>query len=95
MDIASPLSISAWVPIRLAIRGEGLLAGVLGECKALVHLDLEYNDIDDEGAVRLVGVLGERKALAHLNLEGNKIGAEGKARLRIAQRGFQQLQVVL
>ncbi len=37
---------------------------VLGECKALTHLDLSWNDIRDEKAGRLTGVLGECKVEA-------------------------------
>ena len=33
------------------------LVGVLGECKALAHLDLSGNQIGDEGQGRLAGVL--------------------------------------
>jgi Ran GTPase-activating protein (RanGAP) involved in mRNA processing and transport len=50
------------------------LAGVLGQCRELVHLDLSYNKIGAAGAERLAGVLGQCAALAHLNLGYNQIG---------------------
>eukprot|EP00961_Rhodomonas_salina_P094463 1271169-Rhodomonas_salina.1 len=57
------------------------LAGLLGECKALTHLDLNDNDIGKRGAGRLAGVLGKCKALTHLDLSRNLIRAEGAGRL--------------
>eukprot|EP00961_Rhodomonas_salina_P261600 3535689-Rhodomonas_salina.1 len=65
----------------LAAEEVGTLAGVVGECKALVHLDLKQNRIGAEGARRLAGVLGECKALAYLDLSYNDIGAEGAGSL--------------
>ena len=53
----------------------------LGQCPSLAHLDLSYNDIDDEGAGRLAAALGQCPSLAHLNLGSNDIGAEGAERL--------------
>eukprot|EP00961_Rhodomonas_salina_P000266 3603-Rhodomonas_salina.1 len=58
-----------------------MLAGVLGECKALTGLCLSYNDIGDEGVDRLAVILGECKALARLDLTDNNIGDEGAGRL--------------
>ena len=54
------------------------LAGVLGQCPALahlqcrelVHLNLSGNWIHDAGTESLAGVLGQCAALAHLNLSG-------------------------
>jgi hypothetical protein len=57
------------------------LEGVLAQCPALVHLDLSYNGIGDEGLERLAGALAQCPALAHLNLCNNKIGAGGAERL--------------
>eukprot|EP00961_Rhodomonas_salina_P271944 3674735-Rhodomonas_salina.1 len=57
------------------------LVRVLGECKALAHLNFSQNKLGDEGARRLAGVLGECKMLAHLNLSQNKLGDEGAGRL--------------
>eukprot|EP00961_Rhodomonas_salina_P211631 2857743-Rhodomonas_salina.1 len=57
-----------------------MLPGVLGECKALAHLDF-HNWIDAEGARRLAEVLGECKTLAHLDLSNNEIGGERAGRL--------------
>ena len=54
--------------------GAGRLAGVLGQCASLAHLDLACNDIGAEGAGRLAGVLGQCASLAHLNLADNHIG---------------------
>jgi hypothetical protein len=44
------------------------LAGVLGQCTALAHLDLSWNEIETGGAESLAGVLGQCAALAHLDL---------------------------
>jgi hypothetical protein len=58
------------------------LAGVLGQCPALAHLDLSGNsDFGPAGAERLAGVLGQCRELVHLNLSRNKIGAGGTERL--------------
>ena len=59
----------------------GRLAGVLGQCGSLAHLNLSRNRIRDEGAGRLAGVMGKCWSLAHLDLGWNKIGAEGAGRL--------------
>jgi Ran GTPase-activating protein (RanGAP) involved in mRNA processing and transport len=53
------------------------LAGVLGQCQELVHLDLYSNDIGEAGAERLAEVLGQCTALAHLDLGNNHIGPAG------------------
>eukprot|EP00961_Rhodomonas_salina_P199217 2687255-Rhodomonas_salina.3 len=53
------------------------LAGVLGECGSLAHLDLSTAGISAAGAGRLARVLGQSRGLAHLNLCRNRIGAEG------------------
>jgi hypothetical protein len=49
--------------------GADSLAGVLGQCTALTHLDLSYNWIcKSPGAEeRLAGVLAQCPALVHLN----------------------------
>eukprot|EP00961_Rhodomonas_salina_P171746 2316076-Rhodomonas_salina.1 len=60
---------------------EGVGRLVLGECKALAHLDLSGNEIGAEGAGVLAGVLGECKALNHLFASENGIGDEGMRRL--------------
>ena len=52
--------------------GAERLAGVLGQCRELVHLNLDSNRIDAGGTERLAGVLGQ---LAHLDLRSNFIGA--------------------
>jgi hypothetical protein len=68
---------------RCAITGahaEWLAGGVLAQCRALVHLDLGYNDIGDEGSEILAGVLGHCASLAHLDLSGNYIRAGGVER---------------
>jgi hypothetical protein len=44
------------------------LAGVLGQCRELVHLNLDGHEIGANGAKRLARVLGHRPALTHLNL---------------------------
>jgi hypothetical protein len=43
-------------------------AGVLAQCRELVHLDLSRNKIGAGGAESLAGVLPQCTALAHLNL---------------------------
>ena len=43
----------------IGAEGAGRLAGVLGQCGLLVHLNVCYNSIGDDGAGRLVVVLGE------------------------------------
>jgi hypothetical protein len=53
------------------------LAGVLGQCAALVHLVLCFNQIGSAGADRLAGVLSQCAALAHLDLSDNDIGPAG------------------
>jgi Leucine-rich repeat (LRR) protein len=53
------------------------LAGVLGQCRELVHLNLSDNQIGPDGAERLAGVLAQCPALAHLDLCGNQIGPTG------------------
>eukprot|EP00961_Rhodomonas_salina_P271978 3675190-Rhodomonas_salina.1 len=57
------------------------LARVLGDCKALAHLDMSGNQIGAEGAGPLSRVLGGCTTLAHLSLIGNAIGVEGASRL--------------
>ena len=62
--------------------GTERLAGVLGQCRELVHavhLNLSYNGIGAGGAEKLAGVLPQCPALTHLNLGGNFIGAESLA----------------
>ena len=55
--------------------GADSLAGVLGQCTALTHLDLSYNWIcKSPGAEeRLAGVLVQCPGLVHLNLSDNVI----------------------
>ena len=63
------------------VRGAEILAGVLGQCAALAHLNLSLNRIGSRGAKSLAGVLAQCTALAHLNLRGNDIGNDGAGRL--------------
>jgi Ran GTPase-activating protein (RanGAP) involved in mRNA processing and transport len=65
---------------QLGAAGAECLAGVLGQCTALAHLDLSGNIIR-AGAESLAGVLGQCAALAHLNLSYNGIEAAGAERL--------------
>ena len=53
------------------------LAGVLPQCPALVHLNLNDNRIGEGGAESLAGVLTQCAALAHLELASNAIGPAG------------------
>jgi Ran GTPase-activating protein (RanGAP) involved in mRNA processing and transport len=48
--------------------GAERLAGVLGQCLELVHLNLRDNKIGAGWAERLAGVLGQCAALVHLEL---------------------------
>ena len=50
---------------------------MLEQCSSVATLDLEYNDIGEEGAVILAGVLGQCSSLATLDLGDNGIGPEG------------------
>ena len=67
--------------------GTERLAGVLGQCAALAHLNLNGNKIGEEGAERLARVLGQCLPLAHLDFRGYDIGTVGKERLRASWRG--------
>ena len=67
----------------LGSAGAERLAGVLGQCRKLVHLNLRGNNIGAGGAERFAGVLGQCAELAHLNLSGNYLGDFG-------QRGLQE-----
>ena len=58
-----------------------MLAGVLGQCREFVHLNLSGNKILARWAERLAGVLNQCTALAHLDLYGIYIGAGGSERL--------------
>jgi hypothetical protein len=60
---------------------------VLGQCTALAHLDLSFNEIGDAGAESLAGVLAQCPALAYLDLQDNDIGTVGEGRLRASWRG--------
>ena len=53
------------------------LAGVLRQCRELLHLNLCDNKMEAAGAERLPGVLRQCAALAHLDLCRNDIGARG------------------
>jgi hypothetical protein len=55
---------------------------VLGQCSSLASLDLESNDIRDEGARSLAGVLGQCSSLAALNLMENRISDDVIAMIR-------------
>ncbi len=57
--------------------GAQSLAGVLGQCAALTHFNLGYNQIGPDGADSLGGVLDQCTALAHLHLSSNRIGEAG------------------
>ncbi len=61
--------------------GAERLAGVLGQCRKLVHLNLSVNKIGAGGTESLAGVLPQCPALAHLHLSDNGIGAGGAERL--------------
>ena len=49
------------------------LAGVLAQCRELVHLNLRFNQIRPAGAEFLAGVLAQCPVLAHIDLRGNRI----------------------
>eukprot|EP00961_Rhodomonas_salina_P075329 1010943-Rhodomonas_salina.1 len=75
-----------------------MLAGVLGQCTALVHLNLSGNAIGNEGPTRLAAdsEMAECKALVHLDLAANKIGQKGgesPARLLGESRALEHLNM--
>ncbi len=53
--------------------GPERIAGVLGQCPALTHLDLNGNGIEVAGAESLAGVIVQCAALTFLNLYRNYI----------------------
>jgi hypothetical protein len=53
------------------------LAGVLGQCEVLAHLNLYNNDIGAAGVESFAGVLAHCPALARLNLSLNDIRTAG------------------
>jgi len=57
----------------MAAAGEGTLPGMLGQCRALTHLNLGYNWIRKGRVECLAGVLGQCTVLASLNLRCNGI----------------------
>jgi len=59
--------------------GVETLAGVLGQCTALTHLDLNNNGISESGTDFLAGVLTQGPALTHHLLDNNWIGHGGTA----------------
>jgi hypothetical protein len=61
-------------PAEFSCPGAESLAGVLGQCAALAHLDISFNQIGDAGAESLAEVLGQCAALAHFILRGDWIG---------------------
>lgn len=64
--------------------GAWRLVDVLGECNALVHLDLSYNSLMSQrydGAGMLAGLLEECKALTHLGLSAKSIFDDEAERL--------------
>ena len=65
----------------LAHAAADILGGVVAQCPALAHLDLNSNDIGTAGAQSLAGVLAQCPALAYLKLAWNWIGNEGAERL--------------
>jgi Ran GTPase-activating protein (RanGAP) involved in mRNA processing and transport len=67
--------------------GAESLAGVLGQCAALAHLDLWDNQIGPAGAASIAGVLWQCTVLADLVLSENGIEAVGEGRLRASWRG--------
>jgi Ran GTPase-activating protein (RanGAP) involved in mRNA processing and transport len=67
--------------------GTERLAGVLGQCRELEHLDLRGNQIGPGGAESFAGVLAQCTALAHVDLGLNVNGAAGEERLRASWRG--------
>ncbi len=60
---------------RMGAGGTDSLAGVLGQCTVLTHLDLNYNWICKSPGTeeKLAGVLVQYPALVHLNLSDNAI----------------------
>jgi Ran GTPase-activating protein (RanGAP) involved in mRNA processing and transport len=56
--------------------GAERIAGVLGQCRELVNLNLSKNLIGPAGTEVLAGVLAQFPTLTHLNLSEKFIGAE-------------------
>jgi len=67
---------------------------VLGQCAALVHLDLTRNDIGPNGEDFLAGVLGQCTALAYLDVDGN-YGIERVHDAQQCRRHFNRIKVML
>jgi len=59
-----------------------LRSELVGQCRSLAHLDVDNNEIGDDGAGQLVVVHGQCESLAHLELDIFGIRAEGVRRLR-------------
>jgi hypothetical protein len=80
--------------------GAEILAGLLGKCTALAHLNLSHNDIRAAGTESLAEVLAQCPALTHLNLVINlsydDMGCRGaKSLVGVLGRGAESLAGVL
>lgn len=60
-----------------AVGADSLARFLTQKCPALFHLNLECNDLRDDGAAKIALVLAQCPALSHLNLAGNGIGQQG------------------
>jgi hypothetical protein len=61
------------VNLNFGTDGAVRLAGVLGQCRELVHINLSGNQVEPAGAKSLAGVLAQCAALAHLDLFASDI----------------------
>ena len=58
------------------------IAGVLGQCTTLTHLDLSGNAIGDAGVESLGGVLAQYRELVHLDLSRITLEQTGQSGLQ-------------
>lgn len=61
---------------------------------ALLHLDLAYSDLRDEGVAALAAGFSAMRALTHLHLQQVQMSAEGAAAVAAHVRVLQQLEVL-
>ena len=66
-----------WIVTDKVTDGSGRIAGVLGQCPSLTHLDIGCNQFGPTGAESFAGVLAKCTTLVHLDLEYNRIGPDG------------------
>ncbi len=80
---------------KIGAPGAENLAGVLGQCRLLAHLNLHRNNIGAAGAKCLAGVLAQCAALAHLDLSSYRIGENGPGGFAGVMAQYQRLTSIL